>query len=108
MAGGATVFRIRVELIFKRCWNLVTPLRRSARLPVPGYLMIGDLTGSIMKKFPRKAVRAASAATSVLPVKPRATFAAPTAASTQSSVVLLMYTIRFIIMDAPAAVGRQR
>jgi hypothetical protein len=25
MAMGATVSRIRIELIFRRCWNLVTP-----------------------------------------------------------------------------------
>jgi hypothetical protein len=25
MAMGATVFRMRIELIFRRCWNLVTP-----------------------------------------------------------------------------------
>ena len=25
MAMGTTVFRIRVELIFRRCWNLITP-----------------------------------------------------------------------------------
>jgi hypothetical protein len=27
MAVGTTVFRIRIELIFRRCWNLVTPSR---------------------------------------------------------------------------------
>jgi hypothetical protein len=27
MAMGTTVFRIRIELIFRRCWNLVTPSR---------------------------------------------------------------------------------
>ena len=25
MAVGATVSRIRIELIFRRCWNLITP-----------------------------------------------------------------------------------
>ena len=30
MAMGASVFRIRIDLIFRRCWNLVTPLGRSA------------------------------------------------------------------------------
>ena len=25
MARGTTVFRIRIELIFRRCWNLITP-----------------------------------------------------------------------------------
>src|SRR6267142_4237244 len=25
MAMGATVSRIRIELIFRRCWNLITP-----------------------------------------------------------------------------------
>ena len=24
---GTTVFRIRIELIFRRCWNLITPSR---------------------------------------------------------------------------------
>jgi hypothetical protein len=27
MAVGTTVFRIRIELIFRRCWNLITPSR---------------------------------------------------------------------------------
>ena len=27
MAMGTTVFRIRIELIFRRCWNLITPSR---------------------------------------------------------------------------------
>jgi hypothetical protein len=27
MAVGTTVFRIRIDLIFRRCWNLVTPSR---------------------------------------------------------------------------------
>jgi len=31
MAIGASVFRIRIELIFRRCWNLITP-RESAGL----------------------------------------------------------------------------
>jgi hypothetical protein len=31
MARGATVFRIRIELIFRRCWNLITPLRAAQR-----------------------------------------------------------------------------
>ena len=31
MARGATVFRIRMGLIFSRCWNLITPLRRTLR-----------------------------------------------------------------------------
>ena len=25
MAMGTSVFRIRIELIFRRCWNLITP-----------------------------------------------------------------------------------
>jgi hypothetical protein len=28
MAMGATVSRIRIELIFRRCWNLITPWGR--------------------------------------------------------------------------------
>jgi hypothetical protein len=30
MAMGTSVFRIRIELIFRRCWNLITPLRSAA------------------------------------------------------------------------------
>jgi hypothetical protein len=25
MARGTTVFRIRIEVIFRQCWNLITP-----------------------------------------------------------------------------------
>ena len=31
MAMGASVFRIRIDLIFRRCWNLVTPLGSERR-----------------------------------------------------------------------------
>jgi hypothetical protein len=31
MAMGTSVFRIRIELIFRRCWNLITPWGRSAQ-----------------------------------------------------------------------------
>ena len=34
MAMGTSVFRIRIELIFRRCWNLITPWR-SAGAPAP-------------------------------------------------------------------------
>ena len=30
MAMGATVSRIRIELIFRRCWNLITPCGSTA------------------------------------------------------------------------------
>ena len=30
MAMGTSVFRIRIELIFRRCWNLITPWRSAA------------------------------------------------------------------------------
>ena len=30
MAMGRSVFRIRVELIFRRCWNLITPWQSAA------------------------------------------------------------------------------
>ena len=33
MAVGTTVFRIRIELIFRRCWNLVTPSRSFSGFP---------------------------------------------------------------------------
>src|SRR5258708_23142344 len=32
MAMGTTVFRIRIELIFRRCWNLITPSRSCREL----------------------------------------------------------------------------
>ena len=35
MARGTTVFRIRIELIFRRCWNLVTPSRGRVGLVTP-------------------------------------------------------------------------
>ena len=31
MAMGTTVFRIRIEVIFRLCWNLITPSRSSRR-----------------------------------------------------------------------------
>jgi hypothetical protein len=31
MARGTTVFRIRMRLIFRRCWNLITPWRSAQR-----------------------------------------------------------------------------
>jgi hypothetical protein len=36
MAMGASVFRIRIELIFRRCWNLVTPSRSAGPPPTSG------------------------------------------------------------------------
>jgi hypothetical protein len=35
MAMGTSVFRIRIELIFRRCWNLITPWGRSAQREIP-------------------------------------------------------------------------
>ena len=35
MAKGTSVFRIRIELIFCRCWNLITPWGRSAQREIP-------------------------------------------------------------------------
>ena len=33
MAMGTSVFRIRTELIFRRCWNLITPWRSAGAPP---------------------------------------------------------------------------
>ena len=33
MAMGTSVFRIRIELIFRRCWNLITPCGYPQGLP---------------------------------------------------------------------------
>jgi hypothetical protein len=35
MAKGTSVFRIRIELIFRRCWNLITPWGQSAQREIP-------------------------------------------------------------------------
>ena len=35
MAKGTSVFPIRIELIFRRCWNLITPWGRSAQREIP-------------------------------------------------------------------------
>jgi hypothetical protein len=35
MAMGASVFRIRIALIFRRCWNLITPCDDPQVLPPP-------------------------------------------------------------------------
>ena len=33
MAMGTSVFQIRIELIFRRCWNLITPCGYPQGLP---------------------------------------------------------------------------
>src|SRR5882757_2341161 len=66
MAMGTTVFRIRMELIFRRCWNLVTP-SRSCRGSAPNvgramYLKAADSlaagTPDSLQIPPRAQVRA--------------------------------------------------
>jgi hypothetical protein len=52
MPMGATVSRIRIELIFRRCWNLITPSRPCrGSLPNVGRAAYLQATGRRRDRF---------------------------------------------------------
>ncbi len=50
MAMGATVSRIRIELIFHRCWNLITPCGQHGTAGGAGAIALIPATAQIIKR----------------------------------------------------------
>jgi hypothetical protein len=52
MAVGASVFRIRIEMILRRCWNLVTPSRSATSGDPPCFMPGGPVSEPHWREFP--------------------------------------------------------